>query len=297
MILLFKLLVNKTSFMNHSRTLLLLSLNILLSLKSFSQTIGPETGKLLIIGGNAKDELFIPIFKDLAGGDSAKIIIIPTARDDNSISKDPDFSLLKARFEKYNFKQIHVLHTRNPEMANDPEFVKHLTNATGVWIQGGRQWRLADSYLNTLTHLELFGVLHRNGVIAGTSAGATIQGSYLVRGDTHTNTIMMGDHEEGFSLIKNIAIDQHLVARNRHFDLFEVIDNKPELLGIGLDENTAILVTGNTFEVVGEHYVAIYDKTRWSEERDTTYQLNNKHEFYFLKPSEKYDMLQRKVIE
>ena len=283
--------------MNQSRVLLLCLLCILFSLKTFSQTTGPESGKLLIIGGNAKDDVFIPVFKKLAGGDSAKIVIIPTARDDQSLSKDPDFSSLKARFEKYNFKQINILHTRDQETANDPEFVRHLINATGVWIQGGRQWRLADSYLNTLTHLELFGVLHRNGVIAGTSAGATIQGSYLVRGDTQANTIMMGDHEEGFSLIKNIAIDQHLIARNRHFDLFEVLDKKPELLGIGLDENTAIVVSGNTFEVIGEHYVAVYDETRWSEERDTIYQTNKANEFYFLKPSEKYDMLQRKIIK
>lgn len=263
----------------------------------YSQTSGPEQGALLIIGGRAQDELFIPIFKELAGGDSAEIVIIPTARDDESINKDPDFSALRSRFEKYNFKKISILHTRDSGEANLPGFVKDLSKASGVWIQGGRQWRLADSYLNTLSHLELFGVLHRNGVIAGTSAGATIQGSYLVRGDTQANTIMMGDHEEGFSLIKNIAIDQHLIARNRHFDLFEVINKKPELLGIGLDENTGIIVKGNQLEVVGEHYVAIYDGTRWSEERDTIIQLNNTNEFYFLKAKQKYDLFHRKVIK
>ena len=265
---------------------------------SHSQTTGPETGTLLIIGGNASDNIFIPMFKELADGDSAEIVIIPTARNDESISKDPDFTELISRFEKYNFKKITILHTRNPKKAKSPEFVKPLQTATGIWFQGGRQWRLADSYLNTLTHLEIYGVLHREGVVAGTSAGATIQGSYLARGDTKKNTIMMGDHEEGLSLIKNITIDQHLLARNRQFDMFEIINNKPELLGIGLDENTGILVRGNTFEVVGDHYVAIYDRTRWSEERDTTYQLSNQSkEFYFLKPGEKYNMLERKVIE
>ncbi|MCB2197535.1 MAG: cyanophycinase [Bacteroidetes bacterium] len=262
-----------------------------------SQTTGPESGKLLIIGGHANDSIFIPMFKKLAGGDQAEIVIIPTARDDESISGDPDFKTLIARFEKFGFKKVSVLHTRNPQEANSPEFTEPLKTATGVWFQGGRQWRLADSYLNTLTHLDIYGVLHRNGVVAGTSAGATIQGSYLARGDTKANTIMMGDHEEGLSFIKNIAIDQHLLARNRHFDMFEILAEKPQLLGMGLDENTGIIVKGNTFKVVGEHYVAVYDNTRWSEERDTTIQLNNRKEFYFLKPGDQYDLLNRKILK
>jgi cyanophycinase len=271
---------------------------ITLSNKTFPQTTGPESGSLLIIGGAANDNIFIPIFKDLAGGDNAEIVIIPTARDDQSISEDPDYSKLISRFKKYNFYKITVLHTRNQQEANNPEFVKALNTATGVWFQGGRQWRLADSYLNTLTHLELFGILHRKGVIAGTSAGATIQGSYLARGDTKLNTIMMGDHEEGLSFIKNIAIDQHLLARNRQFDMFEILDSKPELLGIGLDENTGIIVTGNEFEVVGEHYIAIFDGTRWSEERNSTIQLKTgQQQFYFLKAGNKYNMKQRKIIK
>ncbi|MBU8892860.1 MAG: cyanophycinase [Bacteroidales bacterium] len=264
----------------------------------YSQTTGPETGTLLIIGGNASDNIYIPIFKKLAGGDNAEIVIIPTARDDNSLEQDAEFQQLLDRFNKYNFKKVSILHTRDSEVAQSQEFVENLRTASGVWIQGGRQWRLADSYLNTLTHLEIYGVLHRNGVIAGTSAGATIQGSYLARGDTKANTIMMGDHEEGLALIKNIAIDQHLLARNRQFDMFEITNKYPELLGIGLDENTGIIVKGNIFEVVGDHYVAVYDKTRWSAERDTIISLpNNSKEFYFLKTGEKYDMLNRKVIE
>lgn len=284
--------------MKNILVIIILFVSVIANHKSVAQTTGPESGSLLIIGGNANDNIFIPLFKELAGGENAEIVIIPTARDEESIKNDPDFIELKKRFEKYNFKKITILHTRNQNDANNPGFIKNLQSASGVWIQGGRQWRLADSYLNTLTHLELYGVLHRNGVIAGTSAGATILGSYLVRGDTKTNTIMMGDHSEGFSLIKNIAIDQHLIARNRHFDMLKVINKKPELLGVGLDENTAILVQNNTFEVIGEHYVAIYDKTFWSEEKNITKKLdNNSKEFYFLKPGDKYNMLDKVVIK
>ena len=105
-------------------------------------------------------------------------------------------------------------------------------------------------------------MLQRGGVVGGSSAGATILGSYLVRGDTATNTIMMGDHEEGFAFLRDTAIDQHLLRRNRQFDLIEVIEAHPHLLGIGIDEDTAIVVEGDRFEVMGQSYVVIYDHER-----------------------------------
>jgi cyanophycinase len=134
-------------------------------------------------------------------------------------------------------------------------------------------------------------------VIGGSSAGATILGSYLARGDTKENTIMMGDHEEGLGFITNVAIDQHLLARNRPFDMFEILEKRPALLGIGLDENTGIVVTKDQFEVVGESYVVMYDGTRWSQERDTIYQLSpGSKEFYLLKRGMKYDLKNKRVI-
>ena len=129
-------------------------------------------------------------------------------------------------------------------------------------------------------------LLERGGVIGGSSAGATILGSYLARGDTTSNTVMMGDHEEGFGFISNIAIDQHLLRRNRQFDLLEITSAKPELLGIGLDEDTAIVVRNNRFEVIGNSYVVIYDNTR---------QIDSGGPFYFLEPGDQYDFLERQA--
>ena len=155
-----------------------------------------------------------------------------------------------------------VLHTNDRSEADSDAFVQAIREASGVWLPGGRQWRLMDSYLDTKTEEELWNLLDRGGVIGGSSAGATPLGSYLVRGDTRTNQIMMGDHVEGWGFLTNSAIDQHLLKRNRQFDLIEVIEAHPELLGIGLDENTAIVVTGNEFEVIGQSYVAIFDNER-----------------------------------
>ena len=146
-------------------------------------------------------------------------------------------------------------------------------------------------------HEELIALLNRGGVIAGGSAGATIQGSYLIRGDTKDNTIIMGDHEEGFGFVRNVAIDQHLLVRNRAFDMFELLEKRPELLGIGLDEGAAILVQGAIFESLTKEHVAIYDGKRVSSERDTIYQLpKGSKEFYFLSQGDFYDMEKRMLV-
>src|SRR4030095_4405381 len=104
-------------------------------------------------------------------------------------------------------------------------------------------------------------VLARGGVIAGSSAGATIQGSYMVRGAPEGNHIMMAKgHEEGFGFLKNSAIDQHVIARKREEDLLPVIAAHPALLGLGLDEGTAIVVQGDRARVVGASKLAVYDQ-------------------------------------
>ena len=132
--------------------------------------------------------------------------------------------------------------------------MKPLLDADAVWFDGGRQWNCVDSYMNTRTLTEFRNVLERGGVIAGSSAGATIQGDYLVRGDTSGPDVMMTtepNHQHGFAFLRKSAIDQHINARNRWDDLIPVIKKYPNLLGIGLSEDTAIVVTGDKFEVIG----------------------------------------------
>ena len=260
-------------------------------------TRGPDMGTLLLIGGNANYDFFLPKFQQLMGGADKPVVIIPTARSDKNLQEKNFLERYKEMIKRYGFTDVTVLHTRDPEVSNKEDFVEPLQRAKGVWFMGGRQWRLTDAYHHTLVHEELNNLLARGGVIAGSSAGATIQGSYLVRGDTRANTIMMGDHEKGLAFISNVAVDQHLLARNRHFDMFEILRHRPHLLGLGLDENTGIVVEKDTFRVVGESYVAIYDGTRWSAERDTIYQLDEgEEEFYFLHEGQTYDMRNRKVI-
>lgn len=245
--------------------------------------IGPTDGHLVVVGGGMKDPAIVERFLELAGGPEVPIVVIPTAGGGDHYDQ---YWTGLGSFKEAGATKLTVLHTRDRNVADSEEFVKPIREARGVWFTGGRQWRLADSYLNTRTHDELRALLDRGGVIGGSSAGATIQGSYLVRGDTQTNTIMMGDHEEGLGFLRNVGIDQHLLMRNRHHDMIEVIEAHPELLGIGLDEDTAIVVSGDTFEVIGQGYVAIYDNQRL---------LDSGGRFYFLAAGDRYDMKTRQA--
>lgn len=248
-----------------------------------AQEVGPPNGSLVIVGGAMRSPQIVDRFVQLAGGTQARIVVIPTAG--GQASYGPSFGGVRP-FQAAGVEHITVRHTNDRDEANSDAFVSAIREATGVWFTGGRQWRLVDSYMGTRTEEELWALLDRGGVIGGSSAGATIQGSYLARGDTATNTIMMGSHEEGMGFLRNTAIDQHLLYRNRHFDLLEIIEARPELLGIGIDENTAIVVRGDRFEVIGESYVVIYDNQST---------LDGGGLFYFLAPGDQYDLAERKA--
>lgn len=292
------------------RTIFLLASFSLFAFLSVAQdhvTTGPEKGHLVIVGGSLSDPSIYSKFMLLAGGPNAHVVIITTAGTDEFLLDDNGIERTKHRFEEQGFRNLTMLHTRDREEADSDSFVDPIKKAAGVWFIGGRQWRIADSYLDTKTHRELFNLLERGGVIGGSSAGASIQASYLVRGDTKTNVIMMGDHEEGLGFITNCAIDQHLLALNRQFDIFEILEAHPYLLGIGLDENTAIVIHGDEFEVIGESYVAVYDGTMctfirdkddWSVERpEITLLPEGSERFYLLNAGRRYNLRERRVIE
>jgi cyanophycinase len=245
-----------------TRAVLVLSL-ISVGLAATSTTVGPEKGYLVIVGGGTLPAEIKQRFVALAGGANANFVVIPTAGADQQINLETS----QTRFAR-NFGVTHVtvLHTRNPKRANQDDFVEPLRHASGVWIEGGRQWRLVDAYLGTAVEREIKALLARGGVVGGSSAGATIQGSFLVRGDPARpgnpdgdNTIMMvPGHETGFGLLASSAIDQHVIVRHREGDLGPVIAKHPELLGIGINESAAIVVHGNEFEVMNGQ-VLIHD--------------------------------------
>ena len=244
---------------------------------------GPDKGTLVIVGGNMQDPAIVKRFIDLAGGPDAPIVIIPTAGEGDDY--DNYWSGLK-QWRENGARNLTVIHTRDKKVADTEAFVKPITTARGVFFGGGRQWRLADAYLNTRTHKEIQNLLDRGGVVGGSSAGASILGSFMVRGDTKGNEAMIGDHTVGMGFLKNAAIDQHVLRRNRQFDMLEVVEKHPELFTIGLDENTAIVVTGDEFEVIGQSYAIIYS---------TKAVAVSSGRFYFMGAGDRFDMKERKA--
>lgn len=255
---------------------------------------GPPKGTLLIVGGNmAPNSALFDKFIQLAGGPNAKFVIVPTAGGNRvangqlRIYKEEDSI---APWLKRGLKNVRMLHTADPKVADTEAFVQPLKEANAVWFDGGRHWNIVDSYAGTLTEKEFHNVLARGGVIGGSSAGATIQGDYLVRGDTSGPNVMMTaepNHQHGFAFLRRSAIDQHINARLRWDDLVPVIKKFPNLLGIGLSEDTAIIVTGDTFEVMGAWKVAIHDSTRAYEPWEKS--------FFVLSPGDVYNMKTRKI--
>lgn len=216
-------------------------------------TGGPPQGTLFIVGGGRMTQLW-PVFLELAGGKDSPIVVIPTANDTVEAS-DP--SVLALRL--LGATRVTQLHTRDPQLADTAEFAAPLRSARAVWLTGGRQWRLADAYLHTRTLREMVAVLERGGVVGGSSAGASIQASYLVRGSPQGNTIMMArTHEQGFAFLRNSAIDQHVNTRQRADDLRPVLQAHPGLLGIALDEATAIVVNADLCRVLGAGVVRFF---------------------------------------
>lgn len=260
-----------------------------------SDFVGPENGYLVIVGGNLQSEEIWQRIISLAGGDEAPIVVIPTAGGEPEYGSNFSSAVT---LRQLGAKNVTVLHTYDPAVADTDEFVAPLLEAKGIFFGGGRQWRLVDAYSGTKTEAAFQAVLDRGGVISGSSAGASIMGSFLARGDTASNTIMIGDHTVGFGYLKNTAIDQHVLVRNRHFDMFEITKTYPELLGLSIDENTALVVQQNRAEVIGSTYALIYDGGFWSREGSWERQLPSPDaRFYFLKSGDQYDLRTRQVIE
>lgn len=262
---------------------------------------GPEHGSLIIIGGGGSTPAIWAKFLELAGGkEKANILVVTTASGDSA-----EFSQGTVRSVKKNtgVENVTLLHTGDLEVANSDAFVEKINKATAIFFDGGRQWRAADSYLNTRAHQAFIDLLNRGGVIAGSSAGATIQGSFLWRGDTEGAQVLVGDHTQGLGFLKNSAIDQHLLTRNRQFDLTDFIKQSPELIGIGLEQATAILVQRDTLEVIGKAYVAIYDYNTIIGNgvkhvvKDKEIYTASSGPFFFLHEGQKYDLKNRRVID
>ena len=217
--------------------------------------------------------------------------MISTALGDDPPAVPGEIRLL----QRAGAKNIKVIHANNRSEAGKPEILDVLKEAKGLWFCGGRQWRLVDSYLGTEAEKLMKEVVRRGGAVCGSSAGATIQGDYLVRGNPLGNTQMMWEgYERGFAFLKGVAIDQHFAQRNRFADMTELKKAFPQLIGLGIDENAAAIVSGHVMEVVGTSNVAVYDLEKLPADGEKDYQLLKPGEFYDFTTRKKLDVIEKK---
>ncbi len=276
-----------------------LLLTLGLSAPTSSQEVpeyGPPNGFLVIVGGGSMNGTEImERFIELGGGaEEGRFVVVPTAG--GNLDREGNLRVYEEErvlnsWRDRGVKNVSMLHTHDPSVADTEEFVGELMQATAVWFNGGRQWNIVDSYAGTRTYDEFHKVLERGGVIGGSSAGATIQGEYLVRGDTKGSQIVMTEeenHQLGFEFLRKSAIDQHINARDRWDHIIPVVEEQSHLLGIGLSESTAIIVSGDIFEVMGKWMVAVHDNTRAYQPWEKPY--------FVLAPGDVYDMKARRIV-
>ena len=248
-----------------------------------------ENGSLVIVGGGGMPKDLMQQFVDLAGGvEKAKLVYVPCSEQNEITSPQRTVE----SWEKMGVQHATFIHTKDRQQANDDEaFLAPLRDATGIWFGGGRQWNFADSYYGTTAHKLMKEVLKRGGVIGGSSAGASIQARYLARATPISNFAIMapGYERGGLGFISGVAIDQHFSQRGRQKDMTQLVNRYPQMLGIGLDEGTAIIVQKSKAEVVGRGKAHFYDRNLpvYPDQPD----------YVALPAGSSYDLAERKVIK
>ena len=229
------------------------------------QEVFPFKGKLIIIGGGDILDTMYNLFAKEIGGKDQPIVYIPTATDDEPWIQAGEHLV---KFTSRGFTNLTTVHTRDKQKANDPVFIDRIRKAKGVFIGGGDQANIANAFLGTAVHQELFALLNRGGIIMGTSAGATIMGDLMITGwEQRKAPNVLHTYPPGLAFMKNTSIDQHVLVRNRQFDLVPMMEANTNILGMALDEATAAYVNRDSIQVIGRSYMMIYDQHDWSTQK------------------------------
>lgn len=218
----------------------------------------PQAGHLVLNGGGSKPRAVMELFIELAGGTDASIVVFPTA------SGEPDTGHYYQELfeEEYDCTNVSIAQVRTANDAQDPLIAARVRSADGIFFSGGDQRRITRALLDTPVGNAVIDAHAGGAVVGGTSAGTACQSSLMITGDGDFTVITADNVElwEGLGLFPGVIVDQHFVARQRQNRLVSVILEHPELLGVGVDEATAVWVRPDgTFKVVGEGWVVVYD--------------------------------------
>jgi cyanophycinase len=219
---------------------------------------GGSPARLLFIGG-AEDRCcgsgLLERFVELCGGDEARIVLVTTATD----VPEEVLADYERVFRKLGVDETSELRLRGRSDADGDDAVDLLSSATGVFFSGGDQSRLRTLVGSRTNHV-ISARLSDGLVVAGTSAGATAMGRTMILGgagsDVSAAAVRTGP---GLGLVPHALIDMHFGERWRLPRLLSAVALDPEHLGVGLDENTGVLIEGNGFEVIGTGVTTVVD--------------------------------------
>lgn len=238
---------------------------------------GHQRGYIIPIGGaENKDDnpSILEKFSNLCGGSDARIVIIPTASrlDETGENYEKIFKNLGAG----NVSHMPIV---SREDCDNPEFAKRCEEATGIFITGGNQLRLSTILGGTIVAQTIRKVNARGVHIAGTSAGASIMSQHMIAGGESGQLPREGGAvlAPGMGLTNIMIIDQHFSQRNRLGRLLSAVALNPFLMGIGIDEDTAIFIgPDDIFEVIGSGGVTVVDASelKYSSAHGTTSKNN-----------------------
>lgn len=237
------------------RTFVLLAAAV--ALATLATATDPQ-GHLVLIGGGDKPRSVMEKFVELAGGRDAPLVVFPTASERRRAGKE-----YVAMFrEEYGCTDVSVAAVRTRADALEPRVAALVDRAGGVFFGGGDQSRITAAILGTPVEEALRRAFARGAVVGGTSAGTACMSDPMITGEGDFSVLTAANVElvRGLGLFPGVIVDQHFVARQRQNRLLSVILEHPELLGVGVDEATAVWVKPDrTFEVLGEGWVMVFD--------------------------------------
>ena len=259
-------------------------------------------GHLVIIGGGERGDELMKTIVRLAGGERAKMIVFTMA---TSYPQEVGPELV-AEIKQLGVTDVRAMHLKR-EHADLDSVLQLLQGVTGVYFSGGDQSRVTAALKGSKVEARLHELYYNGAVIGDTSAGAAIMSEVMITGDLRRpvgdssfNTIEAENvvTTAGLGFMKNAIVDQHFVRRRRMNRLLSVVCEHPQLVGIGIDEGTAIWVKPNqTFEVLGVSAVLVFDATRAQVSRTPgEYALHaNDVRVHVLRRGAIYDLRSRKV--
>jgi cyanophycinase len=255
-------------------------------------------GYLFIVGGGDRDEPLMRRYVDLARASGPAKIVIFTMASSVPLETGPE---LVAEFKGYGVEDAAYFHLTREE-ALDPANVRILDGVTGIWFSGGDQAKQTAVLLGTPLHKKMLQLYAEGCLLGGTSAGAAVMSEFMITGDERrtenkegTWEVIWADdvlHSRGFGFVRDAVIDQHFITRRRHNRLIAVVLQNPALVGIGIEESTAVLVRPDgRYEVLGEGQVIVYDARQATTTRSPDGHLGG-HDLrmHVLLPGDVYDL-------